>query len=395
MSRTPNSPSIQENQQRLDPAGDPASRLQARTNEDSDGLQLQPPPPPAKGVHITPDPLETELNDESSSARGISRADSLSPFTRLSKRTPSRVRKVWAIGGGKGGVGKSLISSNLALTLAKRGLKTIAIDLDLGGANLHTTLGVELPKQTLSDLISGRASHLENCLSSTPFDHLQIVSGAGDAVGAANLPFEKKRQIIEQLRDLPADAVILDLGAGTSFNTLDFFIAADAGIVVLLPEPTSIENAYRFIKSVYFRKISLAPNLAPVRNLIEMALDPKNSRGIRSPADLYREVQASDPNLSQALKDEISRIRLDLIVNQARTQTDVDIGYSVKSVCKKYFGLDMEFTGYLDYDSAVWQAVRRKRPLLTEFPHSRLVNSIDRITDALLSRGERGWSLPI
>jgi flagellar biosynthesis protein FlhG len=360
---------------------------------DSEGKS--PPPPPSASIHITPESLEHDEPEAGSAARGISKADTLNPFTRMSRRTPSRVRHVWAIGGGKGGVGKSLISSNLALTLAKRGLKTIAIDLDLGGANLHTTLGVELPKQTLSDLISGRAKHLENCIASTQFDHLQLISGAGDAVGAANLSFDKKRQIIEQLRDLPADAIILDLGAGTSFNTLDFFIAADAGVVVLLPEPTSIENAYRFIKSVYFRKLSLVPALAPVRGLIEMSLDPKNSRGIRSPADLYREVLATEPNLAQALKDEIARIHPDIVVNQARTQTDVDIGYSVKSVCKKYFGLDMEFTGYLDYDSAVWQAVRRKRPLLTEFPHSRLVNSIDRITDSLLTRGERGWALPI
>ncbi len=357
---------------------------------------LDPPPPPQRGVHITPEQLvSTAESSDSESHSGISKADALNPFTRLSKKSPGRVRHVWAIGGGKGGVGKSLISSNLALTLAKRGLKTIAIDLDLGGANLHTTLGVELPKQTLSDLISGRTSHLENCLASTPFDHLQLISGAGDAVGAANLPFEKKRQIIEQLRELPADALILDLGAGTSYNTLDFFIAADAGVVVLLPEPTSIENAYRFIKSVYFRKLALTPSLAPVRNLIEMSLDPKNSRGIRSPADLYREIQATDAQLALNLKEEISRIHPDLIVNQARTQTDVDIGYSVKSVCKKYFGLDMEFTGYLDYDSAVWQAVRRKRPLLTEFPHSRLVSSIERMTETLLTRGERGWSLPI
>jgi len=356
------------------------------------GQSQPPPPPPARGVHI--ETIEGDIST-GSAEKNISKSDLLNPFTRINGKAAGQVRHVWAIGGGKGGVGKSLISSNLALMLAKRGLRTIAIDLDLGGANLHTTLGVELPRQTLSDLISGRVDHLQSCITSTSFPGLQLISGAGDAVGAANLSFEKKRMIIEQIRDLPADAVILDLGAGTSFNTLDFFIAADAGVIVLLPEPTSIENAYRFIKSVYFRKLSLIPALAPVHHLIEMALDPKNSRGIRSPADLYREVQAADAALSEIMKTEIARIRPDLIVNQARTQTDVDIGYSVRSVCKKYFGLDLEFTGYLDYDSAVWQAVRRKRPLLTEFPHSRLITSIERITELLLTRGERGWSLPI
>jgi len=73
-------------------------------------------------------------------------------------------------------------------------------------------------------------------------------------------------------------------------------------------------------------------------------------------------------------------------VNQCRTQADVDIGFSVKTVCKKYFGIEMDYIGYLDYDSAVWQAVRRKRPLMLEFPNSRLVSSVDRVVQYLLKR---------
>jgi len=74
------------------------------------------------------------------------------------------------------------------------------------------------------------------------------------------------------------------------------------------------------------------------------------------------------------------------MVNQARTQTDVDIGFSVKTVCKKYFGIDMDYVGYLDYDSAVWQAVRRKRPLMQEFPNSKLVSSLERMVQYLVKR---------
>ncbi len=86
------------------------------------------------------------------------------------------------------------------------------------------------------------------------------------------------------------------------------------------------------------------------------------------------------------LKEQIEKFRPKLMVNQARTETDVDIGFSVKTVCKKYFGIDMDYVGYLDYDSAVWQAIRRKRPLMLEFPNSRLVSSIERVAHYLIKR---------
>ena len=75
-----------------------------------------------------------------------------------------------------------------------------------------------------------------------------------------------------------------------------------------------------------------------------------------------------------------------LIMNQARAQSDVDIGLSMQTVCKKYFGIDLDYLGYLDYDSAVWQAIRKKRPVLLEFPNSRLVSSVDRIVNFTLKR---------
>ena len=117
-----------------------------------------------------------------------------------------------------------------------------------------------------------------------------------------------------------------------------------------------------------------------------MAMDSRNELGMKSPSDLFREVNKSNPEAGMRLKQEIEKFRPKLIVNQCRTQTDVDIGFSVKTVCKKYFGIEMDYVGYLDYDSAVWQAVRRKRPLMMEFPNSRLVSSIERIVHYLLKR---------
>jgi flagellar biosynthesis protein FlhG len=308
------------------------------------------------------------------------------PFRPLTRGTNRRVKQIWAIGGGKGGVGKSLIASSLAISLARMGHKVMAVDLDLGGANLHTTLGVDLPRQTLSDFFAGRVSDVDGCAVPSPVPNLELVSGAQDSIGVANITTAQKARLLQKLLEVDADYLILDLGAGTSTHTVDFFLFSDLGLVTLLPEPTSIENGYRFIKSAYYRRLHLSRHLESVRPLVAMAMDGRNTLDIKNPSDLFRQVNQQSPESGLRLKEEIERFRPKLIVNQARTQTDVDIGFSVKTVCKKYFGIDMDYVGYLDYDSAVWQAVRRKRPLMLEFPNSKLVSSFDRITQYLLKR---------
>jgi flagellar biosynthesis protein FlhG len=307
------------------------------------------------------------------------------PFDFFVPPVNPRLKQVWAIGGGKGGVGKSLVASSLAVSLSRLGNKVIAIDLDLGGANLHTTLGVDLPRQTLSDFFQRKAT-IESCVVPSGIPNLDLISGAHDAVAITEMRGTQMIQFLEKMKMLDADYLVLDLGAGTSLNTLDFFLFADVGIITLLPEPTSIENAYRFIKSAYFRRLKHSKHLRDVRPLIDAAMDPKNALGIRSPSDLFREVNKQSPETAMKLKREIESFRLKLIVNQARTQTDVDIGFSVKTVCKKYFGINMDYVGFLDYDSSVWQAVRRKRPFMLEFPNSRLVSSVERIVQYVTKR---------
>lgn len=298
----------------------------------------------------------------------------------------SRIKQIWAIGGGKGGVGKSLIASSLSIALSQTGNRVVAIDLDLGGSNLHTSLGVDLPRQTLSDFLSCRIENLSQCITPSGIPQLDLISGAQDAVGVAQLGASDKRRLLEAILSLDTDYVVLDLGAGTSFNTIDFFLFADIGVIVLLPEPTSIENAYRFIKSAYYRHLWHSSALLNARHLIELAMDSKNTAAIKSPSDLFRAVSQGSPELAMRMKQEIENLKPKLIVNQARTQADVDIGFSVKAVCKKYFGIELDYVGYLDYDSAVWQAVRRKRPLFIEFPNSRLVSSMTRIVGYVMRR---------
>ena len=295
-----------------------------------------------------------------------------------------RRQKIWAIGGGKGGVGKSLVTANLSICLALMGHKVAAIDLDLGGANLHTCLGVPIPDKTLSDYLSKKVRSLTELLTPTAISNLYIISGAQDDLGIANLKQMHKAKLLNQLAELPVDYVLLDLGAGTTFNTIDFFISADQGIITTLPEPTSIENSYRFIKAVYHRKLKMAEELLEIGPLIDQAMNAKISQN-STPADLINRVIEINPIVGQKLRSEISKLNPRLIINQVRTQADIDIGFSMKLISKKYFGINLDYVGYLDYDATVWQSVKKRKPFLMEFPNSTLVNNFDRIIHRLLN----------
>ena len=100
----------------------------------------------------------------------------------LSQNQP---KAVWAIGGGKGGIGKTLLTSNMAVYLSWLNKKVVVIDMDLGGANLHTSLGVNTPTKTLSDLILNRVENIQDLIQATPIRNLSLVSGAHDPVAGS------------------------------------------------------------------------------------------------------------------------------------------------------------------------------------------------------------------
>ena len=152
------------------------------------------------------------------------------------------------IAGGKGGVGKSLIAANLAIVLARLGHKTIGIDLDLGAANLHSCLGLSggTPPGLARFLRSTDQAPLESYLARTPHRNLHLLAGDEGNPFLAQLNVAQQRRLVQQIRALPAEYVILDLGAGSSFSTLDFFRIAHKGLLVTTPEITSLQNLMNF-----------------------------------------------------------------------------------------------------------------------------------------------------
>lgn len=292
--------------------------------------------------------------------------------------------EIWAIGGGKGGTGKSFLVSNIGIALARQGKRVILVDADLGCANLHSCLGMDNPRAALSDLLKGRIKRLEEAIIPTGVPNLSLISGAQDILEMANPNYAQKTRLLRQIRALDAEYIILDLGAGTSFNILDFFLIADHGILAILPEATSVENVYRFIKSVFYRRFRQATNEKSVRELIALSMDQKNQRGIKTPSDLIEQVGQMDQEIGDRLKREMQRLQPKLVINQVRAKDDIKLGFSIRSSCSKYFGISVEYSGYVEYDEHVWRAARSRRPVVTEYPKSSSARGIENVAANLL-----------
>jgi flagellar biosynthesis protein FlhG len=293
-----------------------------------------------------------------------------------------RSRRVISIGGGKGGIGKSLISANLGIELARRGKRVVLVDADLGGANLHTTLGVEVPRRTLSDFIERKVQRIDEVVTPTGIANLGLVSGALDHLDAANPRHAQKMRLLRHVQQLDADFAILDLGAGTHTNVLDFFLVSDHGVLVLVPEPTAVENAYRFVKAAFWRRMR---NVAQVYGYEPLLRTVMEGASFRSPVELVETVSRRDPDAGQNLARQLAAFRPRLVVNQARTPQDGEIGRAVVAAWRKYFGLEMDYLGFIQYDDEMWRTLRARRPLLIERPDAPAAKAFATIVDGLLA----------
>ncbi len=164
--------------------------------------------------------------------------------------------KIVAVGGAKGGIGKSVITANLGIYLASLGLKTVLVDLDLGGSNLHLYLGYRsILQRSINDFLKKRVSSLDEVMIQSPHGPL-LIGGDSSELGSANIDFMKKMKLIKAINAIEADCVVLDLGGDTSYNILDFFLQADHGIVVTTRDSASYIGAYHFLKAAMYRKLN-------------------------------------------------------------------------------------------------------------------------------------------
>jgi flagellar biosynthesis protein FlhG len=268
------------------------------------------------------------------------------------------MRRLWVIGGGKGGVGKSFFAASMATILARTGKSVIAVDADLGCPNLHTYLGIKSPACTLLDHLDGHVGS-EDLMLPTAQPGLSMISCAPSIPGSANPQFRNKERIIKFIHDLQADCVVVDLGSGTGFTVLDLFNMSGEGVVLSTPDPASMQNVYAFIKAAIFRRIQrrFGSNRLIGETLREFQTGGGDSKS-RTMLDFYDTLCTSEPDLAEQVAALVDAFRPLMVINMADSAEDQRVAEIVQTASKKFLNVDIRFCGLVNHDSCIRRATK-------------------------------------
>lgn len=301
--------------------------------------------------------------------------------------TKTKEGEIWAIGGGKGGTGKSFITSSIGTYLARKGKNVVLVDMDIGGANLHSFFGINRPQKSLTSFFEMGAS-LSDLVVKTDTDNISLISGDVHSIASDKITFSQKLKLFRQIMKINAENVIIDLGAGCHYNTLDTFLIADRMIVVLVPEVIAIENMYHFVKNSLFRKVKKTLKEYGFKEIVQHIWDRRQSYGITNIRDLIDYLKDSFSYIGTILDHELASFKIHLVLNMVRNNNDILLGMSIKSVMTKYLGIPVQYSGYIEYNDAVWKSVRERKPFMLNYLASSCAKEIESLVDNVIKGKE-------
>lgn len=290
------------------------------------------------------------------------------------RREPIRI----VFAGGKGGTGRSLLAANVALFLSRLGRDVVVADVDSAGANLHTFLGLEplLPNPGAQLRAPGRPR--VDRLAGTNL----VLCRPPHSIGLG--PADPLRLATLQAADSQgADVIVLDMGAQADPLTLDTFLAADVGVVVVVPEPLSIERSYAFLRAALYRRLLHGDDEPAVVARALLAADQVGQ--LDTPADLVDALAGVHANAAQAIRARVLAFSPKVLINRCRTRADRDMGPGIVSAVRRRWGINAEALGSVENDDAAWEATRRRRALMLEYPGSAVGSDIERLARRLLA----------
>jgi len=259
------------------------------------------------------------------------------------------------------------------------------IDLDLGSANLHTFVGKADTDQGLGRFLDKTISTLDQAVVTTQIPNLFFISSRNCGTEAANLYTAQKQKIIRAITKLEYDYIFMDLGAGTNFNMLDFFLTSQQGICVVTSEPTAIENTFNFIKAVYFRVMKQALKLSAF-NRVTRSID-LSGNSIDQSFKVIRAIDAQDPQMGDLLKTTLGKFHFQFVVNQVRKSDDPGLGMKIEKVCNRHFYSTFRFLGNITYDDKVHDSIHMRQNFIMKYAYTRAASDLSRVAKNFLADG--------
>lgn len=289
------------------------------------------------------------------------------------------------IASGKGGVGKSLLSANLAIALGQQGKRVVLVDLDLGASNLHLVIGQKPTSESLGSWLTDKTD-FKNIIKPTDYQNVFFIAGDSQIPDLTSLKYSQKVKLIRNLKNIDCDYLILDLGAGTHQFILDMFLLSPQGIVVSAPAITATLNGYLFLKNVVFRLLYTTfkkgtPGRAYIDDLKKNAATMQN---LYIP-QLVQGLSQVDPQNTQIFISRMQQFRPRLVMNMIEDPKDAERATRIKTSCNQYLGLELEYLGLMYRDMLQDKALASRLPVVVYKPQSVLGQAVYRIADKVIS----------
>lgn len=287
------------------------------------------------------------------------------------------------IASGKGGVGKSLLSANLAIALGQSGKKVVLVDLDLGASNLHLVIGQHPGTASLGSWLTEK-SDFKDIVCPTDYRNVSFIAGDSQIPDLTSLKHAQKVKLIRNLNNIDADYVILDLGAGTHQFILDMFLLSPQGIIVTAPAVTATLNGYLFLKNAVFRLLyTTFKRGTPGRQYLdELKKDSTTMQKLYIP-QLVQALGQVDSQNTQLFINRMQQFRPRLVMNMIEDPKDADKISRIKNSCNQYLGLDIEYLGVMFRDMLQDKALSSQLPIVVYKPQSVLGQAVYRIADKI------------
>lgn len=298
------------------------------------------------------------------------------------------------VASGKGGVGKSFIAANLAMALARMGHNTIAADLDFGGSNLYHFLGLPNRNPGIGDFFSGHAADLKSLLVPTAVSHLRFLPGDGKTPLTANLPSAHKAKLLRHLRALPAEYLVLDIGAGSSHTTLDCYDAGELGLLVTTPERPAITGMLVFLKNHLYRKIEhrlSANGFRGLRPLLKELMQLPMADQPPSFGFIQGRIATESRQAAEVVAATLAACRPRIVFNMGTRTEDARLAEAIERTLRETLGIEPDFFGFIFQDPNVREASRGRVPFLSHFPESAAVEGILKLAERVV----KYWSRPV
>ena len=267
-----------------------------------------------------------------------------------------RVGRTLAVGGGKGGVGKTIVAVNLSLALSRLGKNITLLDGDIGNCNCNTLLGITRVESSLEDYLRKERT-LEEVTVSTAYSGLRLVCGAQNKVDG--LLVTEMSRLLDDIRQVEADALVIDLGAGMSDETLDLYRLADDKIIVVTPQVTSLQNAYGFIKSAFFHDLKCTGRFDAL--LDQAGSDPQKLHSIIGSMENGHAAR-------YAFSVVLERQRFQIVGNMINDDKDMKIVQNLQKVVEQYLHIENAILGTMATSEDIRNSVNRITPFLAVYP---------------------------